>query len=84
MMALSDARGCASCHSLDAPLADGEAVPAVAPSWRDIARSHRGRAGAADALARTIVRGSGANGEAAHWKGRASCMEMPPSRVEVT
>jgi cytochrome c551/c552 len=75
-------RGCTLCHrEATSPRAPGDAVP-LAPSWREVAARHRGRADAEERLTRIVVEGADPGDR--HWKNRIEFAAMRGNAPGVT
>ncbi len=74
MRHLAGERGCTVCHREAPTQRDADEALPLAPSWREIAARYRGRAGAEERLAHTVV--GGADPSRSHWKGRLEFNRM--------
>lgn len=71
---LAGERGCTVCHrEANAARDSDEALP-LAPSWGEIAKRYRNRAGAREHLTRIVI--GGADGTQRHWKDRLEFNRM--------
>lgn len=74
MRQLAGERGCTVCHRDAKAKRDADEALPLAPSWGEIARRYRNRAGAEERLARTVM--GGADPSQRHWKGRLEFNRM--------
>ena len=81
MTQLARNAGCMTCHQIEPGGKGPDGLPPIGPAWRDVGAKYQGRKGAADALTRTVMKGS--NPYESHWKGKVSGLAMPPNAVAI-
>ena len=83
MRGIATTSGCALCHNEEArnPKTD---VPAIGPSWKEIAKRYRGQVDAEDRLTGVVISGSGQGTKDRHWAYKVSGGSMPANLVEIS
>jgi cytochrome c len=81
MTQLARNAGCMTCHQIEPGGKGPDGLPPVGPAWRDVAAKYKGQKGAAEALTRTVMKGS--SPYESHWKGQVSGLAMPPNAVAI-